>query len=68
MRARNVVLAGGSLGTLGLLFRCREVTGSLPRLSTRLGDMVRTNSESLLGAISSRAAHHLETTAPTKQG
>jgi len=52
VRARNVVFAGGSLGTLSLLFRCREVTGSLPRVSPRLGDMVRTNSESLLGATS----------------
>ena len=52
VRARNVVFAGGSLGTLGLLFRCREMTGSLPRLSPRLGDLVRTNSESLLGATS----------------
>lgn len=50
--ARNVVFAGGSLGTLGLLFRCQEETGSLPRLSNRLGDLVRTNSESLLGATS----------------
>lgn len=50
--ARNVVFAGGSLGTLGLLFHCLEVTGSLKKLSPRLGDMVRTNSESLLGATS----------------
>jgi cholesterol oxidase len=34
-----------------LLFRCRDVTGSLPRLSPRLGDVVRTNNESLLGVI-----------------
>jgi len=33
-----------------LLFRCREVTGSLKKLSPRLGDMVRTNSEALLGS------------------
>lgn len=52
VRTRNVVFAGGSLGTLSLLFRCRDVTGSLPCLSPRLGDLVRTNSESLLGATS----------------
>ena len=50
MRARNVVVSAGTLGTLHLLFRCRDLTGSLPKISRRLGDMVRTNSESLLGA------------------
>jgi cholesterol oxidase len=52
VRARNVVVAAGALGTLELLFRCRELTHSLPRLSTRLGYNVRTNSENLQGAIS----------------
>jgi len=51
IRTRNVVAAAGALGTMRLLFRCRDVTGSLPRLSPRLGDMVRTNNESLLGVI-----------------
>jgi cholesterol oxidase len=50
VRARRVVFCAGALGTLRLLFRCRDVTRSLPRLSKRLGDRVRTNSESLLGA------------------
>lgn len=52
VRARNVVLSAGALGTLRLLFRCRDVTQSLARLSPRLGDLVRTNSEALLGATS----------------
>jgi cholesterol oxidase len=52
IRARNVVFAGGALGTLKLLFRCREVTHSLPALSPRLGDLVRSNSEALLGSLS----------------
>ncbi|OGO41566.1 MAG: hypothetical protein A2W36_00175 [Chloroflexi bacterium RBG_16_58_14] len=52
VRARHVVVSAGSLGTQCLLFRCREVTRSLPRLSMRLGSMVRTNSETLLGATS----------------
>ncbi len=52
VRARNVVLAAGVLGTLRLLFRCREETGSLPGLSPRLGEMVRTNSEAFVGAFS----------------
>jgi cholesterol oxidase len=50
VRARNVVLSGGALGTLRLLFRCREITRSLPEISSQLGNMVRTNSEALLGA------------------
>ncbi|MCC7207892.1 MAG: GMC family oxidoreductase [Anaerolineae bacterium] len=56
VRARNVVVSAGTLGTLRLLARCRDVTGSLPTLSTRLGDRVRTNSEALLGAISRSGA------------
>jgi len=53
VRTRNVVISGGVLGTVKLLFQCRDVTRSLPNISQRLGDMVRTNSEALLG-ISSR--------------
>jgi cholesterol oxidase len=50
VRARNVIFSAGALGTLRLLFRCRDVTRSLPKISQRLGDMVRTNSEALLGS------------------
>jgi cholesterol oxidase len=46
-RARGVVVAAGPLGTNKLLQRCR-VKGSLPRISHRLGELVRTNSESIL--------------------
>jgi cholesterol oxidase len=45
--ARGVVLAAGPLGTNTLLANCRH-RGSLPRLSARLGDLVRTNSETIL--------------------
>ncbi|MGI8731461.1 MAG: GMC oxidoreductase [Solirubrobacteraceae bacterium] len=45
--AGAVVLAGGPLGTNKLLQRCRH-NGSLPRVSARLGELVRTNSEALL--------------------
>jgi cholesterol oxidase len=51
VRARNVVVSAGTLGTLRLLFRCRDVTRSLARISARLGDIVRTNSEALLGVV-----------------
>jgi cholesterol oxidase len=46
-RTRGVVVAAGALGTNGLLQRCR-LKGGLPRLSSRLGELVRTNSEAIL--------------------
>ncbi|MBI4616937.1 MAG: GMC family oxidoreductase [Planctomycetes bacterium] len=52
--ARNVVLAGGVLGTLALLFRLKASRHGLPNLSDRLGWSVRTNSESLIGVTSRR--------------
>ncbi len=55
VRARNVVLSAGALGTLQLLFRCRDITGSLPDISRCLGNTVRTNSENLLGSVSHSA-------------
>ncbi|MDX1664510.1 MAG: GMC family oxidoreductase [Candidatus Promineifilaceae bacterium] len=55
VRARNVVVAAGVLGTVDLLLRCRDESGSLPRLSRRLGHRVRSNSEALMG-VTGRAA------------
>jgi cholesterol oxidase len=52
VRARNVILAAGTLGTNQLLLRCHDVTRSLPNLSPRLGETVRSNSEAFLGAFS----------------
>ena len=37
VRARNVVVSAGALGTQRLLFRCREITRSLPRLLPKAG-------------------------------
>jgi len=45
--ARGVVVAAGALGTNKLLQRCR-LGGALPRVSERLGELVRTNSEMIL--------------------
>jgi cholesterol oxidase len=45
--ARGVVFAAGPLGTNKLLAACR-LHGSLPRLSDRIGKLVRTNSEAIL--------------------
>lgn len=44
--AKKVILAAGVLGTLPLLFRCRQ-KGTLPYISPMLGQRVRTNSEAL---------------------
>ena len=52
VRARSVIVSAGALGTMNLLFRCRDVTRSLPGISSRLGDKVRTNSENILGVTS----------------
>jgi cholesterol oxidase len=51
MRARKVVLSAGVLGSVPLLLDCKR-TGALPHLSDHVGDVVRTNSEALLGITS----------------
>jgi cholesterol oxidase len=55
IRARNVILSGGVMGTVKLLLSLRDEKKSLPDLSPRLGDMVRTNSEALLGAAARKS-------------
>ena len=45
--ARGIVMSAGALGTNQLLAQCK-LSGSLPRISDRLGHLVRTNSESIL--------------------
>jgi cholesterol oxidase len=47
--AKNVVLAGGVLGTVDLLLKCKYQTRSMPLLSSQLGCHVRTNSEAIVG-------------------
>lgn len=46
--AARVVLSAGVLGTVKILLESRE-RGSLPRVSSALGRLVRTNSEAILG-------------------
>ncbi len=46
-RAKGVVLAAGALGTNTLLHNAKH-RGTLPRLSDRVGHLVRTNSESIM--------------------
>ncbi|MHC1558356.1 GMC oxidoreductase [Actinomycetospora sp. C-140] len=52
--AEQVVVAAGTWGTQTLLHRLRD-TGVLPRISRRLGELTRTNSEALVGAMARRA-------------
>jgi cholesterol oxidase len=52
LKARRVIVAAGVLGTVELLYRNRDVYRTLPGISQQLGEFVRTNGESLLGATS----------------
>jgi cholesterol oxidase len=49
LTASHVVLAAGTWGTQQLLHRMRD-DGALPRISARLGELTRTNSEAIIGA------------------
>lgn len=49
VQARNVIVSAGVLGTVNLLLKCRDEAKTLPQLSERLGWMVRSNSEALMG-------------------
>ena len=49
--ARHVVLSGGVIGTLDILFRNRDVYQTLPKISSTLGQVVRTNSESITAVL-----------------
>lgn len=51
VRARNVIVSAGVLGTVNLLLKCRDENKSLPLLSQRLGKRVRSNSEAIMGSI-----------------
>jgi cholesterol oxidase len=56
--ARGVVVAAGALGTNKLLARAK-LCGSLPRISDRLGELVRTNSEAILAVTLPKGAEDL---------
>jgi cholesterol oxidase len=53
--AKNVIFSAGVMGTMNLLLNLRDVKKSLPDLSPRLGDVVRTNSEALLGGLARKS-------------
>lgn len=54
--AEHVVVAAGAYSTQKLLHRMKD-DGVLPRLSPMLGRLSRTNSESILGAVSKTTDH-----------
>jgi cholesterol oxidase len=54
LTAAHVVFSAGALGTTRLLLRLKD-HGRLPQISDRLGHLVRTNSEALLGATARTA-------------
>jgi cholesterol oxidase len=49
VRAHNVIVSAGVLGTVELLLRCRDIERTLPLISPMLGEEVRSNSEALMG-------------------
>jgi len=51
LTADNVVFAGGVLGTVPLLLAMQAEPDGLPNLSPRLGELVRTNSEAMIGVL-----------------
>ena len=55
IKANNVIFSAGVMGTVKLLLNLRDGKKSLPNLSQRLGDMVRTNSEALLGSVARKS-------------
>lgn len=59
VHARQVVLAAGTWGTQQLLHRMRR-DGALPRVSSAIGRLTRTNSEALDGAVATRVPASLE--------
>jgi len=56
--ARGVVVAAGPLGTNRLLAGAK-LSGSLPRVSDRLGELVRTNSEAILAVTLPKGAQDM---------
>jgi cholesterol oxidase len=49
--ADQVIFAGGVMGTIPLLLAMKDDPAGLPGLSARVGDLVRTNEESLIAVI-----------------
>lgn len=52
----QVIVAAGALGSAKLLQKSRD-RGGLPGISEKLGELSRTNSESLLGVVAKKKSH-----------
>ena len=48
-KAKKVILSAGVMGTLDILYKNKYFYKTLPNISEKLGEVVRTNGESLLG-------------------
>lgn len=51
IHAKNVIFSAGVMGTVPLLLKLKDDKSALPKLSEKLGENVRTNSEALLGSL-----------------
>lgn len=67
LTAEQVVMAAGAYNTQRILHRMKD-TGRLPQLSPMLGRLSRTNSESLLGAVSPKPKQSDKAVADYTQG
>ena len=54
LRAKNVVLSAGVVGTLELLYKNRDLYRTLAKVSPTLGQVVRTNSEAITAVLHPR--------------
>ena len=50
--AERVIFSGGVMGTIPLLLKMKRDPRGLPKLSEKVGKMVRTNNEALIGIVS----------------
>lgn len=55
LRARQVIVSAGVIGTLEILFASRDRQRSLPNISAALGEHVRTNSEAIVSILADDA-------------
>jgi len=63
LTANNVVLSAGVVGTLDVLYRNRDLYGTLPNVSPTLGQVVRTNSEAITAVLHPRGEDMTDGTA-----
>ena len=55
LSARGIVLSAGVMGTIPLLLKMRDQDRTLPNISQKLGQEIRTNSETLTSAVNMKA-------------